>query len=235
MAPLVLVVEDDEFVAETLTRNLRQVDFEVIVARRGADGLEAARQELPDVIILDVVMPGMSGIDVCRHIRANPQLAPIPILFLTGKKDISDKVAGFEAGADDYLVKPFDFTELELRVRALLRRGHLGSLKNAESMRVGDLQLDSRTFEISTPAGTQRLTPVEFELMRFLMSSPGRVFSAQQLLNKVWDYPQGAGTTDLVRVHVRNIRAKIEPNPQSPVYLRNYPRRGYGIAARTET
>ena len=230
MGPLILVVEDDTDVADTIRRQLSSAGFEVIVTHRGADALEIAKRGRPDLIMLDVKMPGMSGFEVCRHVRANPRLADIPILFLTGKKDISDKIEGFEAGADDYLVKPYDHTELELRVRALLRRTQgEAAVPEVDSMRVGDLELDCHSYEIKSPGRSELLTPVEFQLMRFLMGSPGTVFSAEQLLRAVWDYPRGTGTTDLVRVHVRNIRAKIEPNPRRPIYLKNIPRRGYGI------
>ena len=233
MGPLILVVEDDTDVAESIRRRLSSAGFDVLVTHRGADALEVAKRDLPDLIMLDVKMPGMSGFEVCRHVRANPRLAGTPILFLTGKKDISDKIEGFEAGADDYMVKPYDHTELELRVRALLRRTQgEAAAKQVESIRVGDLELDCHSYEIKSPGRTELLTPVEFQLMCFLMSSPGKVFSADQLLRAVWDYPRGTGTTDLVRVHVRNIRSKIEPDPGRPTYLKNIPRRGYGIMLR---
>jgi DNA-binding response OmpR family regulator len=230
MGATILVVEDDVDVAETIRRQLSRAGFEVLVTHRGADALSLARRQPPDLMVLDVKMPGMSGVEVCRHVRANPQLAPIPILFLTGKKDITDKIAGFEAGADDYLVKPYDHTELELRVRALLRRTRSdGMMQEVDFVRVGDLELNCHTYEIKSPGRSELLTPVEYQLMRFLMSSPGKVFSADELLHQVWDYPRGTGTTDLVRVHVRNIRAKIEPDMSAPIYLRNLPRRGYAI------
>jgi two-component system, OmpR family, response regulator RpaA len=177
------------------------------------------------------MMPGMSGIEVCRHLRANPQLAPIPILFLTARGEIADKIEGFEAGADDYLTKPFDLRELELRVKALLRRSLTGGEQEAaERLEVGALTLDCRTFEISTPQRTILLSPVEFELLHFLMKSPGKVFSADQLLQQVWGYPAGTGMPDLVRVHIKNLRDKIEPAPSTPIYLKNVLRRGYMIA-----
>lgn len=231
MAHLILVVDDDEDVAETIERALRRVGYEVLVAHRGADALQLARQRRPEVIVLDIMMPGMSGIEVCRHIRANPQLTRIPILFLTAKGEISDKIEGFESGADDYLTKPFDQRELELRVKALLRRTQAGAEEErVERLEVGPLVLNCRTFEITTPQKTVLLSPVEYELLFFLMSNAGKVFSADQLLQKVWNYPPGTGMPDLVRVHIKNIRDKIEPNPREPVYLKNILRRGYMIA-----
>jgi DNA-binding response OmpR family regulator len=231
MGHLILVVDDEEDVAETIQRSLRRVGHEVLVTHRGADALQVARQRCPDLIILDIMMPGMNGIEVCRHMRANPQLAPIPILFLTARGEIADKIEGFEAGADDYLVKPFDLRELELRVKALLRRTQQSDEEKAtERIEVGDLVLNCRTFEISTPERTVLLTPVEFELLEFLMTNAGKVFSADQLLQQVWGYPPGTGMPDLVRVHIKNIRDKIEPVPTVPHYLTNVLRRGYKIS-----
>ena len=230
MGDLVLVVDDDEDVAETIERSLRRAGHEVQVAHRGADALQLARQRRPDVMVLDIMMPGMSGVEVCRHMRANPELARCPILFLTAKGEIADKIEGFEAGADDYLTKPFDLRELELRVKALLRRSQQGDEdRDTEFIEIGPLTLNTRTFQISTPSNTVLLTPVEYELLRFLMNNPGQVFSADQLLQQVWGYPPGIGMPDLVRVHIKNIRDKIEPDPREPRYLKNILRRGYMI------
>ncbi|HHX43069.1 MAG TPA: response regulator transcription factor [Chloroflexi bacterium] len=230
MSPYVLVVDDDEDVAETIERTLQRAGYTVAVAHRGADGLQLARQYPPDLVVLDIMMPGMNGIDVCRHLRANPDLAPVPILFLTARGEIADKIEGFEAGADDYLTKPFDLRELELRVKALLRRTRREEGEHlSERIEVGPLVLDCNTFEIVTPEQRVLLTPVEFELLQFLMRNAGKVFSAEQLLQHVWGYPPGTGMPDLVRVHIKNIRDKIEPTPRSPIYLKNVLRRGYMI------
>ena len=232
MSPVILVVDDDVDVAEAIERTLRRVGHEVLVAHRGADALTLARQRHPSVVVLDIMMPGMTGIEVCRHMRANPDLGDIPILFLTARGEIIDKIEGFEAGADDYLTKPFDLLELDLRVQALLRRTqrHAGQ-QAVEQIEVGGLVLDCRTFELTTPEHTVLLTPVEFELLHFLMGNPDRVFSADELLQNVWGYPPGTGMPDLVRVHVKNIRDKIEPDPSKPIYLRNILRRGYMISS----
>ncbi|MCG2767155.1 MAG: response regulator transcription factor [Chloroflexota bacterium] len=227
----ILVVDDDEDVAETIERSLQRAGYDVRVAHRGADALDMARQRQPDLVVLDIMMPGMDGVEVCRHLRANPDWQGVPILFLTAKGEIGDKIIGFEAGADDYLTKAFDLRELELRVRALLRRSHRGQEEPfAERIEVGPLVLDCRTYELATPECQVLLTPVEYELTKHLMSSPGRVFSAEQLLQHVWDYPPGTGMPDLVRVHIKNIREKIEPNPREPRYLKNILRRGYTIS-----
>jgi len=234
MSPTVLVVDDNVDVAETIERTLRRAGYDVLVAHLGADALEIARQKHPDAMVLDIMMPGMSGIEVCRHIRATPDLTEMPILMLTARGEIIDKQEGYEAGTDDYLTKPFDLLELELRVRALLRRvQRTASEKSTDRIEVGELVLDCRTFEVSTPLITSLLTPVEYELMQFLMQNADRVFSAEQLLQEVWGYPPGTGMPDLVRVHVKNIRGKIEPTPTSPVYLRNILRRGYLVSSKS--
>jgi len=228
MGSCILVVDDEDDVAEAIERTLQRVGHEVVVAHRGADALEIARRRKPDAVVLDIIMPGMSGIDVCRHMRANTELSAIPILFLTARGEISDKLRGFEAGADDYLTKPFDLLELELRVKALLRRAKRDTIeKPVERIEAGGLTLNTRTFEVSDGERSILLTPVEYELMSFLMANPDRVFSADQLLQNVWGYPPGTGMPDLVRVHVKNIRDKIEPVPRKPIYLRNILRRGY--------
>ena len=230
MSQAVLVVDDDEDVAETIERTLRRAGYEVHVAYRGADALEIARRESPGLIVLDIMMPGMSGIEVCRHLRANPNFLSTPILFLTAKGEIADKIEGFEAGADDYLTKPFDLRELELRVRALLRHSQPDTEGiSPDRIEVGPLVLDCRSYHLLTPDRKVLLTPVEFELLHFLMRNPGKVYSAEQLLQKVWGYPPGTGMPDLVRVHIKNIREKIEPAPRNPKYLRNILRHGYTI------
>ncbi len=230
MSHLVLVVDDDVAVAETIERTLSLSGHQVQVAYRGADALEMARQQRPDVIVLDIMMPGMNGIDVCRHMRANPEMKLVPILFLTAKGEISDKIEGFEAGADDYLTKPFDLRELDLRVKALLRRAQVAfDQLPTERIELGDLTLNCSTYEMSTSDRTVLLTPVEYELIRFLMGHPNKVFSADQLLQEVWEYPPGTGMPDLVRVHIKNIRDKLEPNPREPIYVRNVLRRGYMV------
>lgn len=234
MAELILVVDDDHAVAEAIERSLRRNGFDVSVAHRGADALAIARQQRPDLVILDIMMPGMDGIEVGRIMRETRELAHLPILFLTGKQEIGDKIAAYQqALADDYLTKPFDLLELDLRVRALLRRARQVAPPEADRrIQVGELSLDLKTYEISTPFRTVLLTPVEFELMQFLMSHADEVFSADQLLQRVWGYPSGTGMPDLVRVHVKNVRDKIEPNPRQPIYLRNILRRGYTVPSR---
>lgn len=229
MGAFILVVDDDVDVGETVQRVLQRAGYEVTVAYRGADALRIAHERHPDLVVLDIMMPGMDGIQVCRHLRDTPGFGRLPILFLSAKSEIADRLEGFEAGADDYITKPFDLRELELRVKALLRRTRQAEAAVRGEIRLGGMVLNCNSFELRTPERSVVLTPVEYDLLLFLMRHPEQVFSARHLLQEVWGYPPGMGTTDLVRVHVKNLRDKIEPDPQRPRYLRNIPRRGYAI------
>lgn len=240
----ILVIEDDIIVARTIERSLRGDEFEIRLANRGATGLAMAREAPPDLVILDIIMPEMDGYAVCRAFRADERLAHIPILFLTAKVKIQDKIAGFLAGGDDYLCKPFNVDELILRVKAILRRtlrqrqAALGEeadrLVQASSasrnLTVGGYTLDTHTFELHTPRrGKVRLTPLQFDLLYHLMMHPGETFSPARLLDEVWDYPAGKGSPDLVRVHIKTLRERIEDNPQTPQFLCTVPGRGYTV------
>jgi DNA-binding response OmpR family regulator len=231
--PAILVIDDDEIVARSVELSLRHHDFNMSVAHSGVEGLKIARRESPDLIILDILMPGMDGYQVCRELRADPLLENVPVLFLTAKGKDEDKIEGFRAGADDYLTKPFNIDELILRVKAILRRNTPISEDRTPPLRVlqvGQLQLDCRTFEVTTPERKVLLTPIQFDLLYHLMSHYGEVFSAERLLREVWDYPFDTGSPDLVRVHVRNIRERIEIDPTNPIYLRTVAGHGYTIA-----
>ncbi|MBN2084107.1 MAG: response regulator transcription factor [Anaerolineales bacterium] len=232
----ILVIEDDDIVARTIERSLRGEEFRVDLASSGVEGLKAARRNRPDLIILDVIMPGMDGYAVCREIRADPVLTHIPVLFLTAKIKDEDKITGFNAGADDYLCKPFNIDELILRVRAILRRTQRQAAAQAPSgtaVKVGDYTLDTATFELQTPhRGKVRLTPVQYDLLYHLMSHPGQIYSPMRLLNEVWDYPTDTGSPDLVRVHVKNLRELVELDPRTPTFIRTVP--GYGYTVTTD-
>jgi DNA-binding response OmpR family regulator len=240
---LILVIEDDYIVARTIERCLQSDDYQVVLASRGEKGLHLARQNRPDLVILDIVMPDMDGYQVCRAMRANPHLADIPILFLTAKVKVQDKIAGFAAGADDYLCKPFNLSELVLRVQAILRRTRQAAgeapvtIETAVSatppphcLAVGSFILDTRSFELQTPLrGRIRLTPLQYDLLYHLMTHPGETFSPARLLDEVWDFPTGKGSPDLVRVHIKTLRERIEDNPRTPTFIRTIPGRGYTI------
>jgi two-component system response regulator RpaA len=231
----ILVIEDDDIVARTIERSLRGEEFRVDLASSGVEGLKAARRNRPDLIILDVIMPGMDGYAVCREIRADPVLTLIPVLFLTAKIKDEDKITGFNAGADDYLCKPFNIDELILRVRAILRRTHrqAAAPQSGSAVKVGEYTLDTATFELQTPhRGKVRLTPVQYDLLYHLMSHPGQIYSPMRLLNEVWDYPTDTGSPDLVRVHVKNLRELVELDPRTPTFIRTVP--GYGYTVTTD-
>ncbi|MBI3762814.1 MAG: response regulator transcription factor [Chloroflexi bacterium] len=230
----ILVIEDDDIVARTVERSLRGHEFRVTLASSGVEGLQTARRQPPALVALDVIMPGMDGYAVCREMRADPLLSMVPILFLTAKGKDEDKITGFRAGADDYLTKPFNVDELLLRVRAILRRTRAADPPDESGYRlsVGEYVLDTRSFELRTPRGVVVLTPVQFDLLYHLMSHPGQVFSPMRLLQEVWDYPSDTGSPDLVRVHIKNLRERVEADPRSPTFIGTVQGHGYTVAAR---
>ncbi len=228
----ILVIDDDELVSRTLQRALKLYDYQVMVAHSGTEGLHIARRHRPDLLVLDVIMPGTDGYQVCRQVRGDPMLKDVPILFLTARSKDEDKIEGFRAGGDDYLAKPFNMQELQLRIKAILRRYKVGKpdRQNGSKIYVGDVILDTRTFKVTTPSGTSLLTNVQFDLLYHLMSNAGQVFTSQQLLQDVWDYPRDTGSPELVRAHIKNLRDKIEPEPRRPVYIRTIQGHGYTFA-----
>lgn len=225
----VLVIDDDELVSRTLQRALKIYGYQVMVANSGTEGLQLARRHRPDLFILDIMMPGADGYQVCRQIRGDPLLSDLPVLFLTAKAKDEDKIEGFRAGADDYLSKPFNMEELQLRVKAILRRAVVAyvAAETPTEVVAGDVVLDCRTFMVTTPQGTALLTNVQFDLLYHLMSHADQVFNSQQLLQDVWDYPRDTGSPELVRAHVKNLREKIEPFPSDPIYVRTIQGHGY--------
>lgn len=253
----ILIVEDDDLVSRTVERSLSNGEFRISLANNGLQGINLARKCSPDLVILDVLMPEMDGYEVCRRMRADSQLSEIPILFLTAKIKDEDRVNGFLAGADDYLTKPFNIDELSLRVRAILRRTNklprhqefhpqeqtvtphaervLQDLQRqkqspvANSTRVvGDYVLDTQTYELHTPThGKVRLTPIQYDLVNHMMSNAGQLFSPGRLLDEVWGYPVDTGSPDLVRVHIKNLRDRVEKDPRSPEFIRTVPGYGY--------
>jgi DNA-binding response OmpR family regulator len=227
----IMVVDDDEIVARTIERTLRAGGFHVVVVHSGVDALRAARRNPPDLMVLDVLMPGLDGYEVCRQVRSDPLLNNLPILFLTAKGKEEDRIVGLQAGADDYLGKPFNLDELYLRVRAILRRTQREEeVIPPAYLEAGEYSLDTRSYEIKGPQGTSGLTPVQFDLLYHLMSHPNEVFSPERLLQEVWDYPHDTGSPDLVRVHIKNLRSKIEVNPTKPKFIRTIKGHGYTVS-----
>lgn len=209
MKPKILVVDDDAALAEMLTIVLEAEGFEPLVVGDGLSALPQMREFRPDLILLDLMLPGMNGIDVCRAIRTE---SSVPIVMLTAKTDTVDVVLGLESGADDYMVKPFKPKELIARVRARLRR-----LEDepAEVLAIGEVQIDVPA-HVATRAGQPiSLTPLEFDLLVALARKPRQVFTREVLLEQVWGYRHAADTR-LVNVHVQRLRAKIERDPDNP-------------------
>ncbi len=230
---LILVIDDDDLVSRTLQRALKMYDHQVMTANSGIEGLQLARRHRPDLFILDIMMPGVDGYQVCRQIRGDPLLQDLPVLFLTAKAKDEDKIEGFRAGGDDYLIKPFNMQELELRVKAIMRRvsPEKPEVEVVNEVVVGNVTLDCRSFTVTTPYDTVLLTNVQFDLLYHLMSHADQVFNSQQLLQDVWDYPRDTGSPELVRAHIKNLREKIEPSPSNPIYIKTIQGHGYTFSS----
>ncbi|MGI6603872.1 MAG: response regulator transcription factor [Firmicutes bacterium] len=224
MVERVLVVDDEEPIADILEFNLKKDGYQVETAFDGEMALEKAATFKPDLIILDIMLPKLDGWVVCQRIR---QFSTVPIIMLTAKDEETDKVLGLELGADDYVTKPFSPRELLARVRALLRRAQSYRVAegNATSLNFGDLALDLASYEVTKRGEVVPLTLREFELLKFLALDPGRVFSRETLLEKVWGYDY-FGDIRTVDVTVRRLREKLEDDPSSPVYVQT--KRGIG-------
>ena len=211
-----LVVEDDPTVAEVVTRYLEREGFRVIVTDDGLDGLHAAESHLPDLVVLDLMLPSLDGHEVFRRLRLKSQ---VPVIMLTAKAEEADRVLGLEVGADDYVVKPFSPRELTLRVKSILRRAAppAGDPANPDMLRAGDIKIDLRSREVWVGEVPASLTVLEFDLLSYLMRNPGRAYSRESLLERVWGYR--VGDTSTVTVHIRRLREKIELDPVSPKHL----------------
>ena len=223
--PKVLVVEDEESLLFTRAHNLKREGYQVLTAARGDDGLRLAREKQPDLIVLDVMLPGIDGIQVCRMLRRD---SDVPIIMLTALGGEGDRVAGLDTGADDYMAKPFGMRELMARVRALLRRsGPRAQPDLGPSVIVsGDLALDRERREVTRNGRVLRMKPKEFELLLFFAQHPGKVFTREQILDEVWGYDFYGGPRT-VDVHVRWLRQKIEDDPANPARLRTIRGSGY--------
>jgi len=224
----ILAVDDDLEVLETLGRVLRREAFEVGLVSSGTEALNVLEKRHPDLMILDIIMPGMDGITVCRRLRQDPRFTALPILFLTAKGTTDDIVDGLDAGADDYVVKPFELAELRARLHALLRRSIRDKGANT-ILQLNDLRLDSGTYQVFVADEIIQLTSTEHRLLRYLMENPNRALSPGHLLQAVWEYPPNTGDPDLVRAHVRNLRAKIEIDDRRK-YIRTIHGVGYMIS-----
>lgn len=229
MGERILVVDDEPEIVRVLRAYLEQAGYEVLTAYSGPEALRRARQESPDLIILDLMLPGMDGIDVCRTLR---QDSDIPIIMVTARVEETDRILGLELGADDYVTKPFSPREVVSRVRAVLRRvqGRMTPSRE-EVFVVGDLRLDAGRRTVQRGEIKAELTPSEFEILRTLMSAPGRVFTRLQLLEAA----QGEayeGYERTIDTHIKNLRRKIEPDPPNPHYILTVHGIGYKMRER---
>ncbi|KFM99863.1 DNA-binding response regulator [Bacillus clarus] len=231
MSNRILVVDDEEFILTLIEFNLQQAGFEVITAMDGEMALQKATTERPDLIILDLMLPKMDGMEVCKELRL--QRIMTPILMLTAKDDEFDKVLGLELGADDYMTKPFSPREVVARVKAILRRTKLQEeqapeVPDEDSIIIAELKILPEFYEAYFQEKKLELTPKEFELLVYLAKNKGRVLTRDQLLSAVWNY-DFAGDTRIVDVHISHLRDKIEKNTKKPAYIKTIRGLGYKL------
>lgn len=207
----ILVVDDEASIRELLAFNLKKNGYEVETA---ADGREAlAKAPKADLVLLDIMLPEIDGLEVCRRLKSSPQTNGIPIIMLTAKAEEIDRVLGLEMGADDYVVKPFSMRELIARVKAVLRRSHQDDKAKGESLAIGSLRIDFSSYQVWLHDEPVALTPKEYELLKLLVTNPGRAFSRDELLERIWGY-EYYGDTRTVDVHIRHLRAKLAAAPE---------------------
>lgn len=222
MANRILVVDDEKAIVKGLRFSLMQEGWQVDCAYDGGQALELAKQTEYDAVILDLMLPVMDGMQVCQHIR---EFSDMPIVMLTAKSDDMDKIMGLEFGADDYVTKPFNILELKARIKAIMRRNNRGgnhSWREEEPddqrLRVQDLEMDLQSRRVFLSGKEVNLTTKEFDLLVLLLSNPGKVYSREELMDKVWGF-EYSGDVRTVDVHVRRLREKVEPNPSDPRYV----------------
>ncbi|HEX5734768.1 MAG TPA: response regulator transcription factor [Blastocatellia bacterium] len=220
--PVILVVDDEPQILRVMRTGLPPRGYEVRTASGGEEALEEIRKEMPDLVILDLVMPEMSGLEVCQRMR---DFTSIPIIVLSAKGSESDKVAALDSGADDYVTKPFGMNELLARVRAVLRRSP-ASEADSPVLTVGDVVIDSGERRVVIAGKEVKLTPKEFDVLKYLVSNAGKVVTHRKLLQAVWGW-QSTDQTEYLRVVINQLRRKIEPDPQHPQYILTDPWVGY--------
>src|SRR5579859_4352343 len=227
--PLLLVVDDEQSIVDFIRLGMRYEGFRVEDAADGQTGLDLALRLRPDAIILDRMLPDIEGMQVCQRLRATPSTANIPILMLTAKDEVTDRVAGLNSGADDYLTKPFSFEELLARVRALLRRQQRHATAGASGLRtlqIGDLSLDESAREVKRGERLIELTATEYNLLHLFMTHHRQVLDRQTILNRVWGY-DFMGETNIIEVYVRYLREKLEDDPSAPRIIQTVRGVGY--------
>lgn len=229
--PIVLIVDDERSILDFIRLGMKNEGFRVEVAQDGPTGLAKARMLHPNVMILDIMMPGIDGLNICRQLRADSATTDIPIIMLTAKDDVSARVEGLETGADDYLTKPFSFDELLARVRVILRRQQrtANSSGAPRVLNFGDLMLNEGTREVARGARGIDLTATEFNLLHLLMLHPRQVLDRHTILDRVWGY-DFMGETNIIEVYIRYLREKIEDDPSAPKLIQTV--RGVGYVLR---
>jgi two-component system alkaline phosphatase synthesis response regulator PhoP len=227
MGQTILVVDDEARIVKLVRDYLERAGFQVLAAHDGQTALQIARRDRPDLVVLDLMLPGLDGLDVCRRLR---QESGVPIIMLTARVEEADRVVGLELGADDYVTKPFSPRELVARVRATLRRAS-GEVGPATVLRAGDVELDMASMSATVAGQPVDLTPTEFQLLAALARQPGRIFSREQLLEAVHGVAFD-GYDRSVDSHVKNLRRKIEPDPRQPRYIQTVYGLGYRFVER---
>ncbi|TAM42261.1 response regulator transcription factor [bacterium] len=222
MREKILIVEDEKDIIKMLEYNLKKEGFKVIAARDGEDALDLAVREYPDLILLDLMLPGMDGLEVCKSLKKEAKTASIPIIMLTAKSQESDKVVGLELGADDYITKPFSPRELIARIKAVLRRA-AEKEKLPEIFQAGDLRIDFARISVTVKDKAVTLTAKEFELLRTLLKAKGRVLSRDYLLDTIWGFDHAMEIqTRTVDVHIRTLRKKLKSESKRVITVKNY-------------
>ncbi|WP_249870895.1 response regulator transcription factor [Oceanobacillus saliphilus] len=226
MSQKILIVDDEKPIVTLLNYNIENAGFQTDVAYDGREAIEKCEKNEFDLIVLDLMLPEMDGIEVCRHLRMNK--IETPILMLTAKDEEFDKVLGLEMGADDYLTKPFSPKEVVARIKAILRRSKKSAEQSFNLLKIGDLVIYPERYEAEMGANTITFTRKEFELLFHLAKNKGKVISRDQLLSSVWDY-DFVGDTRIVDVHISHLRDKIEPNTKKPIYIKTVRGLGYKL------
>jgi two-component system alkaline phosphatase synthesis response regulator PhoP len=234
--PKILVVDDEAHIVELVKFNLEKEGYHVEVATDGISAVEKAQRIIPDLMILDIMLPGMTGLEVCRTLHKNPSTENIPIIMLTAKSEELDKVLGLELGADDYITKPFSPRELVARAKARLRRSQKENERKLEEEQLldyGEVLVDLEKFQVFVRGNRMDLTPKEFELVRLFLANPGKVFSRDALLEKIWGYDY-YGDSRTVDVHIRHLRQKVEQDPGNPTLIETVRGVGYRLRERSQ-
>jgi DNA-binding response OmpR family regulator len=219
----IMLIEDDADLFALLKYNLEKEGFQMVGAQTGKGAVDFCRRERPDLVLLDIMLPDSDGLDICKGIRSHPEVAHIPVIFLTARASETDRIVGLELGANDYIVKPFFVRELIARIKIQFR----SQQQPARTLQIGGLNLDRSSCRVTLQGAALSLTATEFRLLEFLMTRPSVVFSREQLLDSVWGHDR-AVTDRTVDVYILRLRQKIEQDPTNPLYIRSV--RGFGYS-----